>query len=430
MARRLNRNRSPCVKYSARQRVCAEQIKERGDMTQPNQTDGLNMLASPELTRHPQPTYEALRASAPVMRVEGIGILVTTWELVDEVLHKPKIYSSALTSGILKNERPLIPLQLDPPAHGKFRKILDPLFSPKKMKPLEASIEALANRLIDGFINRDDIDFAQEFSIPFPTQVFLTLLGVPIVELPTLLAMKDGIIRPNDVVGQPFGHPDTETHQAATARSIYDYFEKLIGDRRREPRDDLLSWFLEAEVDGDRLGDEDILDICFLFLIAGLDTVSASLDCFFGYLAEHPELRHVLSTEPSRIPFVVEELLRWETPVMVVAREANCDTELDGCPIHAGEQVLAMIGSANTDEANVSDAGEVRFDRKGIRHFGFGGGVHRCLGSHLARIELRTALRVWHERIPEYHIKPGAELNFTAGVRAVGTFPMVLDKAR
>src|SRR6187401_1057275 len=119
MARRLNRNRSPCVKYAARQRVCAEQIKKRGDMTQPNQTDGLNMLASPELTRHPQPTYEALRASAPVMRVEGIGILVTTWELVDEVLHKPKIYSSALTSGILKNERPLIPLQLDPPAHGK-----------------------------------------------------------------------------------------------------------------------------------------------------------------------------------------------------------------------------------------------------------------------------------------------------------------------
>ena len=258
--------------------------------------------------------------------------------------------------------------------------------------------------------------------------MFLTLLGLPIVELPTLLAMKDGIIRPNDVVGQPFGHPDTAPHYASSARSIYDYFEKIIDDRRREPRDDLLSWFLEAEVDGDRLSDEDILDICFLFLIAGLDTVSASLDCFFSYLADHPDPRHTLSAEPTAIPFIVEELLRWETPVMVVAREAKCATELGGCPINAGEQVLAMIGSANTDDANISDAGEVRFDRKGIRHFGFGGGVHRCLGSHLARIELRTALRVWHERIPEYHIKPGAELNFTAGVRAAGKFPMVLHK--
>jgi cytochrome P450 len=398
-------------------------------VTQPNQTEGLNLLASPELTRRPQPTYAALRASAPVMRVDGIGVLVTTWQLVDEVLHNPKVYSSALTSGILKNERPLIPLQIDPPAHGKFRKILDPLFSPKKMKPLEASIAALLNELIDGFIDKDEIDFAQEFSIPFPTQVFLTLLGLPIAALPTLLAMKDGIIRPNDVVGQPFGHPDTEAHQAATARSIYDYFEKIIDDRRRHPRDDLLSWFLEAEVDGDRLTDEDILDICFLFLIAGLDTVSASLDCFFSYLAEHPDLRHTLSAEPWHTPFIVEELLRWETPVMVVAREAKSDTELGGCPINAGEQVLVMIGSANTDDANVSDAGDVRFDRKGIRHFGFGGGVHRCLGSHLARIELCTAVRLWHDRIPEYHIKPGAELNFTAGVRAVGKFPMVLHKS-
>jgi cytochrome P450 len=397
-------------------------------VTQPDQTEGLNLLASPELTRHPQPTYAALRASAPVMRVDGIGVLVTTWQLVDEVLHSPKVYSSALTSGILKNERPLIPLQIDPPAHGNFRKMLDPLFSPKKMKPLEASIEALVNKLIDGFIDWEEIDFAKEFSIPFPTQVFLTLLGVPIVELPTLLAMKDGIIRPNDVTGQAFGHPDTEAHQTTTARSIYEYFEKVIDDRRRKPKDDLLSWFLEAEVDGDRLTDDDILDICFLFLIAGLDTVSASLDCFFSYLAEHPELRHTLSAEPTLIPLIVEELLRWETPVMVVAREAKCDTELGGCPIHAGEQVLAMIGSANTDDANVTDAGEVRFDRKGIRHFGFGGGVHRCLGSHLARIELRTALRVWHERIPNYHIKPGVELNFTAGVRAAGKFPMVLHK--
>lgn len=399
-------------------------------VTQEYETSGLNLLAAPELTRHPQPTYKMLRDSSPVMRVDGIGVLVSTWELVDEVLHKPELYSSALTSGILKNDRPLIPLQIDPPEHGKFRKILDPLFAPKRMKSLETSIAALVNKLIDGFIDRDEIDFAKEFSVPFPTQVFLTMLGLPLDELPDLLAMKDGIIRPHEVVGEPLGHPDTDAYQAATAASIYKYFTKTLEDRKAEPRDDLLSWFLEAEIDGDRLTGDEILDICFLFLIAGLDTVSASLDCFFSYLAQDPQLRRAIASDPSSIPFVVEELLRWETPVMAVAREARHDTELGGCPIKAGEQVLAMIGSANTDENNSPDAGAVRFDRKVNRHFGFGGGVHRCLGSHLARIELRTALGLWHQRIPDYHLKPGVELDFTPGVRAVQTFPMILHEGR
>lgn len=399
-------------------------------MTQEYETSGMNLLAAPELTRHPQPTYKMMRESSAVMRVEGIGVLVSTWELVDEVLHKPELYSSALTSGVLKNDRPLIPLQIDPPEHGKFRKILDPLFAPKRMKALETSIAALVNELIDGFIDRDEIDFAKEFSVPFPTQVFLTMLGLPLNELPELLAMKDGIIRPHEVVGEPLGHPDTDAYQTATAASIYAYFTKTLEDRKAEPRNDLLSWFLEAEIDGDHLTGDEILDICFLFLIAGLDTVSASLDCFFSYLAQDPQLRSAIASDPPSIPFVIEELLRWETPVMAVAREAKHDTELGGCPIKAGEQVLAMIGSANTDENNSPDAGAVRFDRKINRHFGFGGGVHRCLGSHLARIELRTALRLWHERIPDYHIKPGVELNFTPGVRAVQTFPMILHKGR
>lgn len=146
-------------------------------MTQEDDVSGLGLLAAPELTRHPQPTYKMLRDSAPVMRVDGIGVLVSTWELVDEVLHNPHLYSSALTSGVLKNDRPLIPLQIDPPEHGKFRKILDPLFAPKRMKALEVSISALVNQLIDGFIGRDEIDFVEEFSVPFPTQVFFDHAG-------------------------------------------------------------------------------------------------------------------------------------------------------------------------------------------------------------------------------------------------------------
>ncbi|BCZ24675.1 cytochrome P450 [Mycobacterium senriense] len=163
-----------------------------------------------------------------------------------------------------------------------------------------------------------------------------------------------------------------------------------------------------------------------MFLIAGLDTVSASLDCFFSYLAQHPDDRKAIADDRENVAFMVEELLRWETPVMAVVREAKQSTELGGCPIRAGEQVLVMLGSANTDEKSITEPESVRFDRKVNRHFGFGGGVHRCLGSHLARVELQTALRVWHERIPEYHTKPGIELDFTPGVRAVQSFPMIL----
>src|SRR5207244_1486818 len=153
--------------------------------------------------------------------------------------------------------------------------------------------------------------------------------------------MKDGIIRPQRVVGQPLGHPDTDAYQRATADSIYDYFEQLLAERAGVRRDDLISHFLQAEVEGDRLSHEDILDICFLFLIAGLDTVSASLDCFFGYLAQHPERRRELVERPHLISNAVEELLRWETPVMAVARVATRDAEVDGCPVSAGEHVMA-----------------------------------------------------------------------------------------
>ena len=196
-----------------------------------------------------------------------------------------------------------------------------------------------------------------------------------------------------------------------------------------ERRDDLLSRFLDAEVDGERLSREDILDICFLFLIAGLDTVTSTLDCMFSYLAQHPEPRRLLVEDPSIIPAVMEELLRWETPVMGVARVAVADTELAGCPIHAGDQVMIMLGSANTDEAEFGDADVVRWDREVNRHLAFGGGIHRCLGSHLARQELRIALREWHRRIPEYRVADGHTLVYTPAIRSIDHFPMVFTAA-
>src|SRR5215471_333376 len=400
-------------------------------MTDPAQTDGIAMaqLMSPELARHPQPTYAALLEGSPVLRIDGIGVIVTSRSGVDEVLRSPDLFSSNMTAHDMKTRRPLIPLQIDPPAHRTYRKILDPLFAPQRMRAREEAVARLVNDLIDGFGDAEEIDFARQFSTPFPSQVFLTLFGLPLADLPTFLAMKDGVIRPDHVVGHEFGHPETDAHQQATADSIYAYFERVLDERAGEQRDDLLSHFLHAEVEGDRLTRNDILDICFLFLIAGLDTVTASLDCFYGHLAEDGAARRRLVDDPDSIPTVVEELLRWETPVMAVARVATEDVEVGGCPVSAGEHVMAIIGAANVDDAEFEGAGELRWDREVNRHLAFGGGIHRCLGSHLARLELRVALREWHRRIPDYCIKPGAELIYTAGIRTLAAFPMLLRPA-
>jgi cytochrome P450 len=318
----------------------------------------------------------------------------------------------------------MIPLQIDPPDHKKFRKLLDPIFAPRKMAAMDQQVADLVNHHIDGFIDRGELDFAKEFSVPFPSEVFLTLLGLPLDELDTFLTMKDGIIRPEHVTGTLRGSKESDAYQQKIADSVYDYFDKVLDEREKEPKDDLLSHFLSAEVDGDRLSREDILDICFLFLIAGLDTVTATLDCMFSFLAQHPEHRRQLAENPDIIPNAIEELLRWETPVMMVSRVVMEDAVLAGCPVHKGDHAIVVIGSANTDETEFPDAHEVRFDREVNRHIAFGGGVHRCLGSHLARLELRVALREWHKRIPEYEIEPDHELVYTTGIRSIDHFPM------
>ena len=153
------------------------------------------------------------------------------------------------------------------------------------------------------------------------------------------------------------------------------------------------------------------------------------LDCFFGFLADHPDARAALVADPTISPLVVEELLRWESPVMMITRVAAAETELNGCPIHTGDTVHLFLGSANTDGAAFPEPDDIRWGRKANGHSAFGGGIHRCLGSNLARLELRIALRVRHSRIPQYRIKPGVELDYTAGIRSVDSFPMVLGES-
>ena len=376
----------------------------------------------------PQAGYrQAIEEGGSLQPMEGLTLTFSR-ALSDHVLRHHELFSSV--GGIdLGNIRPLIPLNVDPPQHSKYRKILDPLFAPKQMDAQEADITERVNHFIDAFADRGECNFTEEFAELLPSSVFLGLMGLPWEELDTFLHLRDGILRPDKIDPDAMFHADARhAVNRATGLEIYEYFDKVCDARAQQPTGDILSHLVTVDIDGEKLTREEILDICFLFLIAGLDTVSDSLTCFYAFLANHPEHRRQLAGNPALIPNAVEELLRWESPVPSgVPRIATQDTELpNGVSVAAGTAVMVNYGAANIDPAEFADPFDVRFDRETNRHIAFGAGVHRCLGSHLARRELRIALREWHRRIPDYSIKPGhEELVYPPGLRSVKDLTLV-----
>ena len=190
----------------------------------------------------------------------------------------------------------------------------------------------------------------------------------------------------------------------------------------------MLTAVVQMEIDGGPVGHDELLGICRLLFLAGLDTVTDSLTCFFVFLAQILDHRRRLVEDPDIIPMAVEEMLRYETPAPWVPRTATQDIEINGSLIKKGEQVVLLVGSADTDERAYEHEDEVDFDRPHVKHFAFGGGVHRCLGMHLARHELRIALQEWHRRIPSYHVPDGVELEWAPVMRQVMYLPLVFDE--
>ncbi len=370
----------------------------------------------------PQPNYRALlEGSGFAEPAEGMAMSFNRTN-TEFVLRNHTLFSSRVEMS-MGNVRPMIPLNVDPPNHSKYRKLLDPMFAPRRMEEQEAEITLRANGFIDVFIERGECNFTEEFAELFPSSIFLALLGLPEDQMRAFLDMRDYILHPEKI--EPGAALDVERRQAVNKRGgeiIYDYFTQLIEQRQKDPGDDIISRFLAAEVGGDNLSNEEILDIMFLFVIAGLDTVSDSLTCFFAFLAQHPEHRRQIVEDPGIIPSAVEELLRWESPVPAgVPRVATANVELPGGQkVSKGTAVVVSYGAADVDPATFGDPFNVRLERENNPHIAFGGGVHRCLGSHLARRELRIVLREWHRRIPDYWLKPGHEkLEYPPGLRHV-----------
>lgn len=389
----------------------------------------INFLG-PKFASDPQPEYARAREASAVTRIAGIGSpVLARYEDVMWGLRHPEIFSSEMSEQMaLGTERPMLPQQIDPPRQTQFRRILDPCFSRKRMATLEPQIRRHAGELIDRLIDEGQCNFNPAFAIPLPCTAFLHLMGLPEEELELFLRLKDGILRPNQQIGS-WDMDAAQEHRVKTGKEIYAYFADVIARRRSDPGDDMVSFLLQTEIDGHRLTDEDILDVSYLLILAGLDTVTATLGCNMAYLAANPAQRRRIVDDPTGIPSAIEELLRWETPVTGLPRLCTRDVEVGGVEIKQGEMVTFLIGAANTDDAEFEAAQTVDLGREANRHVAFGAGPHRCLGSHLARMELRVALEEWHRRIPDYRIPEGERPTYSPGIREVQYLPLQWETA-
>ncbi len=374
-------------------------------------------------------TYEQIaavrRGGAPVGRDNTLEL--TRYDDVVAVTRRRDVHSidpdaAALAAIALGAGRPLIPLMLDGEQHTQYRKLLDPLFAPKHVARLEPVIRNLAETLIDTFASDGEVEFYSAFCEPLPSQIFLSQLGLPLDDVAFLLWVKDGIIRPVD-----------DEHRTTAGPKLIEYLEAEL-DRRAattETRDDLIDEFLAAEVDGHRLTRDDVVDITFLLVLAGLDTVTSSLSCMVDWLARHPHERDRLVADPSLVPSAIEELMRVQTPVAAGSRHATADFEIDGVEVKAGDELRVVWAAADMDPDVFPEPTRVDFERPNNRHIAFASGFHRCLGSHLARLELRVALETLHRRIPDYRLDPSRPPGYqnTAPVRCVEPLPLLFTAA-
>jgi cytochrome P450 len=372
--------------------------------------------AAARLSAEPQRMYADLLEASPVRAIDDWFDIQTRADIAYVNKH-PAVEQGCKYLG---SDHPSIPMGYDGPDHRKYRKLLDPVFTAKRVQPLESKVRAEAERLIEGFLEAGEVDAYAGFCEPLPSQIFLSIMGLPMEDLPGFLNFKN-LTLSNHADKSAYSQEEHAARQAEAVVWIREYFDRDLDAREREPgqRDDMIGWLLGAEVDGQRLSRQEMHDVLGLLMIAGLDTVAGSLGCQLAYLARHPEQRAKLVADPALIPGAIEELMRWETPVIEAFRITKSGLDLpSGTHVPAGSWLHLSWASANVDPATFDNPLKVDFTRHPNPHLSFANGFHRCLGSHLARLEMRVALEVWHERIPEYRLEEGAELIFTGNPRA------------
>jgi cytochrome P450 len=347
-----------------------------------------------------------LAAKGPVVYSPAYGghWVVTGYKEVHQVLTDPKTFSSYPNNLVTPADfGKFIPLELDPPDHTAYRQVLQPLFSPQRMKKLSDDIRTVVNGLIDEFAPRGEAEFISEFAHELPARIFLALMDWPLEDAPLFTEATDVVL-----FGKPGGtQEESDQARISAGLTVAGYFQKVIEDRRSNPREDATSKLINTEValpDGIRLlEDQELILMFYLLLMGGLHTVQGSLAWAIMHLVDNPSQRESIITDPAVIPTAVEEILRIEAAV-AAGRRATRDVELGGVSIAEGDQLLLMLCSANRDPDTFPHPNDFDINRSPNRHLSFGAGVHRCLGSHLGRVELTIALEELHRRIPDYQL--------------------------
>ena len=340
----------------------------------------------------------------------GSGFWVMTGaDVIREALQHPETFSSSVVT-VHDPDPPYkwIPEMLDPPEHTAWRQLLAPHFAPRAMEKLEDRVRERCVEVIGTFAQSGHCDFLRDFAWRYPTTIFMELMGLPLDGLEQFLDWEHRILHPSDG-----GDPDQSTAVEAML-AVMGYFTELIEEKRAHPSDDLLTSALDWTIEGEPIPLDDLLSWCLLMFMAGLDTVSIQLSYAFWYLAGNAEDRARIARDPSVIPAAVEEFLRYFAFV-APARKVMQDAEFHGCPLKTGDMVFVPLSGATRDPARFEDASTVQIDRSPNNHIAFGAGPHRCLGSNLARRELRVALEEWHRVIPDYRLTEGIEVTEHGG---------------
>ncbi|HEX9038334.1 MAG TPA: cytochrome P450 [Ktedonobacterales bacterium] len=366
------------------------------------ETPGQGMDASGALDGEPFAWYARMRREAPVHIDQEYGALyVFSYDDAQRTLSDYAAFSSARNGGG-PGESALGAsiISSDPPRHRQLRNLVTQAFTPRAVNQLAPRISTIIVDLLDQAGAAGTMDFIEDFAYPLPVIVIAEMLGIPPSERARFRRWSDAIVS------------DTQMSFMQAQREMADYFGRLIAARRAEPRDDLISHLIAAEIDGQRLSGIELIGFCVLLLVAGNETTTNLLGNAILCFDEAPESYERLRAQPELIPSAVEEVLRYRSPVQMMYRAATGATAIGGVTTYAGQPVVAWIGSANRDEAQFPNPDVFDITRTPNRHIAFGHGIHFCLGAPLARLEARLALEALTARYQAVRRVPGAPLRW------------------
>jgi len=357
-----------------------------------------------ELHEDPYPTYRRLREHAPVYRNDTIGFwALSRYDVVLAAFKDPLTFSNAqgvsLESSSGGKASALASfLAMDPPRHDQMRALVSRGFTPRRVTDLEPRIRELSTEHLDRLIAAGRADIIQDFAGKLPMDVVSELLGVPQADRDTLRHLADAVLHREE------GKQEIPASAMQATGQLLTYFRTLVGERKQQRRSDLTSALLEAEIDGDRLDDADVVAFLFLMIIAGNETTTKLIGNALYWLWRNPSQRERIRRDPSLIPSWIEETLRYDSSTQMLARTVTREVEIHGQHIHAGDRLVLLVGSANRDERVFPNAEVFDIARDASQHLAFGKGTHFCLGASLARLESRIALEAIHARLPDYEI--------------------------